>query len=448
MYALEITFRDGISQPEMIFIRRPQALIGASDYAHVVVEDMKELNFQLRLVRELGRRFRCKPVAVQENLQIPSMLEGSYEGEAAIDLGKIKFYVTALDFDLLLKENEPPDRAGVRVIRRVCSSAGPLFPAVVVRGNPPMVISFVPDQPIFIGRSKYCALRLDSAEISARHARLGYESGEFWIEDLGSTNGTYVNQQQISGRVNMPPGTPVTLGREVTIVGVVSEDQIEQAVKIQGAVVGRAAVVERKYPVLVSVSEVARPARVVIPPGATLTIGRDPGCDMWLGAPHVSRRHCSVEFSITGSLKVTDSSTNGTAYDGGVLKRGDVLNVGDTPRVLDFGGGVTVAICFNEAQEKEFTAALGSQWAFSKAVPGPPRLERSTAPSSASLRWVNPRLNRAERGVAKLYVESVGQFLEFYRSLSLSARAFMIFIFLVLAMVVGVLISLLLPVLG
>ena len=50
MFALEISFKDGVSQPETILMRRPQALVGASDYAHVVIEDMKTLDYQLRLV--------------------------------------------------------------------------------------------------------------------------------------------------------------------------------------------------------------------------------------------------------------------------------------------------------------------------------------------------------------------------------------------------------------
>ena len=62
MFVLEISFQDGVSQPEMVFVRRPQALIGSSDYAHVVIEDMASLGYQLRLVKDIGRSFRCKPV--------------------------------------------------------------------------------------------------------------------------------------------------------------------------------------------------------------------------------------------------------------------------------------------------------------------------------------------------------------------------------------------------
>lgn len=367
MFALEISFQDGVSQPEMIFLRRPQALVGASDYAHVFLEDMKELNFQLRFLRELGRRFRCRVIGSGEEAQLGKRFEGMYDGSAVIDLGPVRLAVSALDCDLGVRENETPDRAGVRVLRQACSSPAPLFPAVVVRGSTPLVLSFVPDQPIYIGRSKVCALRLDSADISARHARMGYEAGEFWVEDLGSTNGTFINQQQISGRVTVPAGTPISLGREISILGVTSEDQIERATTVASEVIKVAPVLEHQYPVLLAVSEVARPARLVLQPGAAVKIGRDPSSDMWLGAPHVSRHHCSVAMTRGGGISVTDHSTNGTAYDKGILHRGEILELGEDPTVLDFGGNVTVAICLASEHEKIFAATHGSPHAFHKA---------------------------------------------------------------------------------
>jgi pSer/pThr/pTyr-binding forkhead associated (FHA) protein len=367
MFALEIIFHDGVSQPEMIYVRRPQALIGASDVAHVEVEDLRELNCQIRLVRELGRRFRCLPSGnvPPELAELPAHL---FDGQAAVDLGPVKFFVTALDSDLGLRETEPPDRAGVRILRQACAAPSPVFPAVVVRSSTPMVVSFVADQPIYIGRSRQCALRLDSADISGKHARLGYENGQFWVEDLGSTNGTFVNEQQISGRVNVAPGVPIILGREISIVGVTSEDQITQVSLEQPAPAERAPAIERTYPVLVSISEVARPAKLVLAPGHTVNLGRDPSSDIWLGAPHVSRRHCSVLLRDDESVVVTDHSTNGTGYDGGVLKRGQSLEFRGKPCVLDFGSGVTVALCFGEEQETDFVHAQGSTNSFSNVV--------------------------------------------------------------------------------
>lgn len=366
MFALEISFQDGVSQPEMIFLRRPQALVGASDYAHVFLEDMKDLRYQLRFLRDLGRKFSCRAVAGKDEGQAAKKFEGLYDGFTAVDLGPVKLTVSALDCDLALKENETPDRAGVRVLRQACSAPSPLFPAVVVRGNTPLVMSFVPDQPIYIGRSKVCALRLDSADISARHARMGYEGGEFWIEDLGSTNGTFINQQQISGRVAVPPGTPISLGREISVLGVTSEDQIARATSASSEAFKTAPSIDNRYPVLLAVSEVARPARLIMQPGGTVKIGRDPSSDMWLGAPHVSRHHCSVAMTRNGALSVTDHSTNGTAYDRGILQRGEILEVGAEPTVLDFGGGLTVAICLGAEHEKIFAASHGAVQAFGK----------------------------------------------------------------------------------
>jgi pSer/pThr/pTyr-binding forkhead associated (FHA) protein len=46
---------------------------------------------------------------------------------------------------------------------------------------------------IIIGRSPACRLRLPSKNVSRRHARIFFHNDEYYIEDLGSVNGTYVN---------------------------------------------------------------------------------------------------------------------------------------------------------------------------------------------------------------------------------------------------------------
>lgn len=364
MFALEIFFSDGVSQPETILIRRPQAVIGSSDFAHVVVDDMNQLGYQIRVVRDIGRRFRCIPIGAEKNSEVSQLFEGVYEGSADFDLGVVKLHLTAIDYDMAVKDGEPPDRAGVRVLRQGVAMPSPLFPAVVVQGATPVVVSFVPGQPILIGRSKKCALRLDSADISAEHARVGYESGEFWIEDLGSTNGTFLRQQQVSGRATFPPGEIVILGREVSVLGVTAEDQIRRATHVSSDEIRRITSHQTKYPLLLSVSELVRPARVVLAAGTSVTIGRDPSSDIWVGAPHVSRKHCSITVAKTGIISINDSSMNGTAHDGGVLKRGESLESQDQPRVLDFGGGVTVALCFNPEHERQFIQSQGSVTTF------------------------------------------------------------------------------------
>jgi len=61
-----------------------------------------------------------------------------------------------------------------------------------------------------IGREDSCELHLDDPMISRRHAAVTFSDGRWWIEDLGSRNGTLVNQQRVR-RVPLPPNCEVKL---------------------------------------------------------------------------------------------------------------------------------------------------------------------------------------------------------------------------------------------
>jgi len=68
------------------------------------------------------------------------------------------------------------------------------------------------DTALIIGRSSECDLQMNDNFLSSRHARIASDSGELSIEDLGSTNGTYVNQQLVKGRVHLERGDIVQVG--------------------------------------------------------------------------------------------------------------------------------------------------------------------------------------------------------------------------------------------
>jgi pSer/pThr/pTyr-binding forkhead associated (FHA) protein len=68
------------------------------------------------------------------------------------------------------------------------------------------------DVAVTIGRSQDCDLQLNDNYLSTRHARVANDSGDLTIEDLGSTNGTYVNQEILSGRVRLERGDIVQVG--------------------------------------------------------------------------------------------------------------------------------------------------------------------------------------------------------------------------------------------
>lgn len=71
------------------------------------------------------------------------------------------------------------------------------------------------DQPILLGRGTDAAIRLDDDYVSTRHARFATNGEQWFVEDLGSTNGTYVGSQRVSSPVPIGIGMQVRLGKTV-----------------------------------------------------------------------------------------------------------------------------------------------------------------------------------------------------------------------------------------
>lgn len=69
--------------------------------------------------------------------------------------------------------------------------------------------------PLEIGRAETCQVRLDDAYASLHHARLQHRDGAWVLEDLGSTNGTYVNDRRIAAPVEVHAGDVVRIGKTV-----------------------------------------------------------------------------------------------------------------------------------------------------------------------------------------------------------------------------------------
>src|SRR5262249_10998015 len=52
-------------------------------------------------------------------------------------------------------------------------------------------------EPVWVGRAMECAIRTDDAMVSRKHSMIRFEGGRYWVEDLGSSNGTHVNDAKI-----------------------------------------------------------------------------------------------------------------------------------------------------------------------------------------------------------------------------------------------------------
>ncbi|MDH3943475.1 MAG: FHA domain-containing protein [Anaerolineae bacterium] len=88
---------------------------------------------------------------------------------------------------------------------------------LVMRVGPsPGKVFTLSQNEMFIGRDISNEVVVNDAEISRRHSRLTVHSGGYTIEDLGSTNGTFVNGQRIAGQQLLEPGQTIRLGENVT----------------------------------------------------------------------------------------------------------------------------------------------------------------------------------------------------------------------------------------
>jgi pSer/pThr/pTyr-binding forkhead associated (FHA) protein len=66
-----------------------------------------------------------------------------------------------------------------------------------------------------IGRNPECALVLDDDFASGRHARIFHRDEAWFVEDLGSTNGTFLGSQRLTGPVRVEAGSTLRIGKTV-----------------------------------------------------------------------------------------------------------------------------------------------------------------------------------------------------------------------------------------
>ena len=70
-------------------------------------------------------------------------------------------------------------------------------------------------QQITLGRANDATLVLNDDYASSRHARIFPQDGQWIVEDLGSTNGTYLDRQKVTRPMTVPLGVPIRIGKTV-----------------------------------------------------------------------------------------------------------------------------------------------------------------------------------------------------------------------------------------
>lgn len=119
-------------------------------------------------------------------------------------------------------EMAPPKAAAPKASRSSSSAAKPQKRSnkaasnlAVIEGDQHKGKTFKVDDEILIGRSDACHVTLEDSYVSTQHARVFTREGKCMLEDLGSTNGTYLNRRRITAPTELQRGDRIKIGRTV-----------------------------------------------------------------------------------------------------------------------------------------------------------------------------------------------------------------------------------------
>src|SRR4051794_3682570 len=165
--------------------------------------------------------------------------------------------------------------------------------------------------------------------LSRRHARIRLDNGNVVVEDLGSTNGTFVGGEKIAEPRALHAGDRIELGG-TTLTFTPAPEPEPPAVPVPGpAADGELRIISGPG------------AGGTAPVSASATIGREPECDLQVLDGEVSRRHAKVTVR-DGAAAIDDlRSANGTYVNGERILEplrlgpGDRIEVGEATIVLD-----------------------------------------------------------------------------------------------------------------
>ena len=76
---------------------------------------------------------------------------------------------------------------------------------------------------ILIGRDPTCDCYLEDENVSSRHSLLKYHHSQWWLKDLGSTNGTYLNNLPVNSSVVIISADEITCGKHNLVVSIMGD---------------------------------------------------------------------------------------------------------------------------------------------------------------------------------------------------------------------------------
>ncbi len=160
-------------------------------------DDQRELQAALAVVVPELEQFVTQ-IAAERSLRLAGRVTVTLEADAALKRGTMSI-TSSIQPTVSIPASEPAVAPGL-ITRGLLLREGDRAGAVVELG-----------EELVIGRDESCGLRCDERSVSRRHARLQWDGEQTIVEDLGSTNGTFVNRQRVT-RCRLKPGDTLRVG--------------------------------------------------------------------------------------------------------------------------------------------------------------------------------------------------------------------------------------------
>lgn len=163
---------------------------------------------------------------------------------------------------------------------------------------------------VIIGRSPDCDIAIDNTAISRQHASIEYKNGEYYLNDLGSSNGTFLNGDKIDELAALTPGDNIGVAKFTLAFQETPQAEVQ---KLMGGINDLEATVvvdaERMAKAMVDTgggSALSGPRKLVVLKGSSntkelpierdvITLGKDQGCDLIIPGFRVSK----IEATLT-----------------------------------------------------------------------------------------------------------------------------------------------------
>lgn len=109
-------------------------------------------------------------------------------------------------------------------------ASGQKIPPIMLKGDSPKAKYFLShnQSEVMIGRQSDCEIVADDDTVSSRHASLSFHHKQWWIKDLGSKNGTYLNDERIAAPTVIMTDDHIRCGKLSWMIEIQSDQEVQE----------------------------------------------------------------------------------------------------------------------------------------------------------------------------------------------------------------------------